>query len=89
MQTQTVSAFEARNRLGELLDLVYYQKQEIIIKKMNKIVAKIVPSEVSVLDMRVPTQSIVQKYYGFIKSKKPHTISDYERIAKSGFTHDL
>ena len=35
------SAFEFRNHLGEILNLVYYQKKEIVIEKMGKPVAKV------------------------------------------------
>lgn len=39
--TKTVTAYEARTKLGELLNLVYYKGDEIIIKKSGKPVAKI------------------------------------------------
>ncbi|NCO88982.1 hypothetical protein CO083_00060 [Candidatus Roizmanbacteria bacterium CG_4_9_14_0_8_um_filter_34_12] len=43
MQTKVYSAFQARNNFGELLNLVYYQNIEVVIEKMNKPVARIVP----------------------------------------------
>lgn len=39
--TKTVTAYEARTNLGELLNEVYYKGDEIIIKKSGKPVAKI------------------------------------------------
>lgn len=43
MNTKTYSAHEVRNNLGEMLNQVYYHGIEIIIEKMKKPVAKIVP----------------------------------------------
>jgi len=43
MQTKVYSAFQARNNFGELLNLVYYQNIEVVIEKMNKPVARIIP----------------------------------------------
>lgn len=39
----TISATDLKNRLSEVLNLVYYNKAVIIVKKHNKPVAKIVP----------------------------------------------
>jgi len=39
--TKTVTAYEARTNLGELLNEVYYKGVEIIIKKSGKPVARI------------------------------------------------
>lgn len=38
---KTVSAYEARTNLGELLNLVYYNNIEVVIERMGKPVAKI------------------------------------------------
>lgn len=40
--TKTVAAYEARTRLGELLNLVYYKGDTIIIEKMGKPMVKLV-----------------------------------------------
>ena len=45
--TRTVTAYEARTKLGELLNEVYYKGDEIIIKKSGKPVARISPIEIS------------------------------------------
>ena len=39
---KTVSAYEARTNLGELINLVYYNDFEIVIERMGKPVVKIV-----------------------------------------------
>lgn len=38
-----VTATEARNRMGELINMVHFQGLEVIITKMDKPVARIVP----------------------------------------------
>lgn len=40
--TKTVTAYEARTKLGELLNLVYYKGDTIIIKKMGKPMGKLI-----------------------------------------------
>lgn len=40
--TKTVSAYEARTKFGEILNLVYYKNMEIIVEKMGKPIVKIV-----------------------------------------------
>ena len=40
--TKTVSAYEARTNLGELINLAYYQGAEIVVKRMGKPMVKIV-----------------------------------------------
>lgn len=39
---KTVTAYEARTRLGELLNLVYYRGDTIIIEKMGKPMGKLI-----------------------------------------------
>ena len=43
--TKTVSAYEARTKLGELMNLVYYNNIDIIVEKMGKPIVKIVRIE--------------------------------------------
>jgi prevent-host-death family protein len=40
-----VSALEARRRLGELLESVYYRGDEVVIERAGKVMAVIVPAE--------------------------------------------
>lgn len=42
MPTQ-VTAIKARHNLGELLDKIYYQKQQIVIMRKGKAMARLVP----------------------------------------------
>lgn len=39
--TKTVSAYEARTKLGELMNLVYYNNIDIIVEKMGKPIVRI------------------------------------------------
>jgi len=48
---RTVSAMEARRKLGELLESVYYQQQEIAIERNGKLMGFLVsPDDYSVLE---------------------------------------
>jgi len=38
-----VSAYKARTNFGELLNEIYYRGEEVIVEKMGKPVAKIIP----------------------------------------------
>lgn len=40
--TKSISAYEARTKLGELLNLVYYKGDVIVIEKMGKPMGKLV-----------------------------------------------
>jgi prevent-host-death family protein len=41
---RTVSALEARKRLGEILESVYYRGDEIVIERAGKPIAVVIPS---------------------------------------------
>lgn len=79
------SAFEFRNHLGEILNLVYYQKKEIVIEKMGKPVAKVIPynKEASLTEVF----SDINRLYGKVppKRKKPYSLKEIKEAAKSGF----
>jgi len=79
------SAFEFRNHLGEILNLVYYQKKEIVIEKMGKPVAKVIPCS---KDASLPEVfSDINHLYGKVspKRKKPYSLKEIKEAAKSGF----
>jgi prevent-host-death family protein len=79
------SAFEFRNHLGEILNLVYYQKKEIVIEKMGKPVAKVIPYS---KDASLPEVfSDINRLYGKVspKRKKPYSLKEIKEAAKSGF----
>ncbi|OGG09805.1 hypothetical protein A2781_05090 [Candidatus Gottesmanbacteria bacterium RIFCSPHIGHO2_01_FULL_42_27] len=61
---KTVSAYEARTKFGEILNLVYYQNIEIIVEKMGKPLVKIV--KVSPLSF----EEKIAKYAGIWKTDK-------------------
>jgi prevent-host-death family protein len=42
---RTISALEARRKLGELLESVYYRGDEVVIERAGKVMAVIVPAE--------------------------------------------
>jgi prevent-host-death family protein len=42
---RTVSAVDARQKLGELLESVYYRGDEIVIERAGKVMAVVVPAE--------------------------------------------
>lgn len=42
---RTVSALEARRRLGELLEGVFYRGDEVVIKRAGKVMAVVIPVE--------------------------------------------
>ena len=79
------SAFEFRNHLGEILNLVYYQKKEIVIEKMGKPVAKVIPYS---KDASLPEVfSDINHLYGKVspKRKKPYSLKEIKEVVKSGF----
>ena len=45
--TKTISAYEARTNLGEILNLVYYRGDTVIIEKMGKPMVKLTRVDVS------------------------------------------
>jgi prevent-host-death family protein len=80
------SAFEFRNHLGEILNLVYYQKKEIVIEKVGKPVAKVVPYSED--NASLPeVSSDINRLYGAVapKRKKPYSLKEIKEAAKSGF----
>ncbi|MFN4212773.1 MAG: type II toxin-antitoxin system Phd/YefM family antitoxin [Microgenomates group bacterium] len=88
MQTKVYSAYEARNKFGEILNLVYYQGAEIIVEKMKKPIVKIVPLP-DVKPLSKKSYPPLLKYYGAFKSKKRYSIKKIEEIAKEGFVKSL
>jgi len=47
---KTISAYDARTKLGELLNEVYYKNEEIVIERKGKPMVKIIKYEESVND---------------------------------------
>ncbi len=42
---RTVSALEARRKLGEILESVYYRGDEVVIERAGKVMAVVVPAD--------------------------------------------
>ena len=45
MVKRRISAVEARKRLGEILESVYYRGDEVVIERAGKAMAVVIPSE--------------------------------------------
>jgi prevent-host-death family protein len=45
MMKRRISAVEARKRLGEILESVYYRGDEVVIERAGKAMAVVIPSE--------------------------------------------
>jgi len=82
------SAFEFRNHLGEILNLVYYQKREVVIKKVGKPVAKVVPYDKEIISS-TNVFSDISRLYGAAspKRKRPYSLKEIKEAAKSGFVN--
>lgn len=61
--TKTMSAYEARTKFGELMNLVYYKDIEIIVEKMGKPMIKIT----KVSTPKKSRAEILAKYAGIWK----------------------
>ena len=75
--TKTVTAYEARINLGELLNEVYYKGDEIIIKKSGKPVAKISPIET--LRKKMKTKKDLLRWAGIWANEDGEMIERYAR----------
>ena len=68
LMKKTVSAQEARNNLGSLLNMVYYQDAEIIIQRGSLPMAKIVP-----LDSKKEKKRTIKELAGGFQFGEKHT----------------
>lgn len=77
--TKTVSAYEARTNLGELLNLVYYKGDIVIIEKMGKPMVKLTKVEVPKKRTKKNLKPGTVNWEALLKaSKKAHGIlKDY------------
>lgn len=79
--TKTVSAYEARTNLGELLNLVYYKGDTVIIEKMGKPMVKL--TKIDTLKKRVGKD--VKNWAGIWDNKDGELIEKYALdLRKSG-----
>ena len=58
--TKTYSAYDARTRFGEILNLAYYQGVEIIVERMGKPMVKIIKAD----DKKTASKELIAKYRG-------------------------
>jgi antitoxin (DNA-binding transcriptional repressor) of toxin-antitoxin stability system len=59
---KTVSAYDARTRFGEMINLAYYQGMEIIVEKMGKPMVKI--TKVTADEVKPNRAELIEKYAG-------------------------
>jgi prevent-host-death family protein len=81
---KTVSAYQARTNLGELLNLVYYKGIEVVVEKMGKPVAKIVSLKKAATkekDLEVK----IKRLAGVWDNKDGETISKYTKKFRKKF----
>ena len=82
--TKTVTAYEARTRLGELLNEVYYKGDEIIIKKSGKPVARISRIYKS-LPKKLMDKKNLLSLAGVWANEDGKSIRKYARMIRSNF----
>ena len=62
-----ISATDARNNWFEILNWLNIERKEIWIKKRNRIIAKLYPGEIPVIDN---VEDVIKRTFGFLKGKK-------------------
>ena len=82
--TKTVTAYEARTNLGELLNEVYYKGDEIIIKKSGKPVARISRISES-LPKKLKNKRDLLSLAGVWANEDGKSIRKYARMIRSNF----
>lgn len=82
--TKTVTAYEARTNLGELLNEVYYKGDEIIIKKSGKPVAKISRVDES-LPRKLKSKRDLFSLAGIWANEDGEIIKKYAKLMRQNF----
>lgn len=82
--TKTVTAYEARTKLGELLNEVYYKGDEIIINKSGKPVARIIRFYESV-PKKLANKKELLSLAGVWANEDGKTIKRHARVMRSNF----
>lgn len=67
MDTYTISATELKEKVSEVLNRVYFEKREALVKRHGKPIAKIVP--VNVKENGKDMAAVLKKYYGIWKDE--------------------
>lgn len=65
--TKIMSAYQARTNFGEILNMVYYQGEEILITKSGKTVAQITKPKDERIDNKNKTDAIWKKLRAIAK----------------------
>lgn len=76
--TKTVSAYEARTNLGELINLVYYKNIEVVIERMGKPMVKIVNLK-KTKNKNVDIKKTILKFAGIWDNKDGKIIEKYAK----------
>jgi len=69
---KTVSAYEARTNLGELLNLVYYKDVEVVVEKMGKPVVRITRIEKE--RDKISKEELIKRYTGILTDEEAKEI---------------
>ncbi|MFN4213009.1 MAG: hypothetical protein ACK4FL_03570 [Microgenomates group bacterium] len=78
-----ISAYEARTKLGEIMNLAYYQGVEFIVEKMGKPLVKIVKVEKE--EEKPDKKDFIEKYAGVWDNEDGKTISFYAKKFRKSF----
>lgn len=78
-----ISAYEARTKLGEIMNLAYYQGIEFIVEKMGKPMVKII--KVKKEEEKPDKKEFIEKYAGVWNNDDGKTISFYAKRLRKSF----
>lgn len=76
--TKTLSAYEARTKLGEIMNEVYYNDIEVIVERMGKPMIKII-SVRKEKNQQANREDLIKKYAGIWAGKKGEVIEKYAK----------
>lgn len=80
--TKTVSAYEARTNLGELMDLVHYKDAEVIVERRGKPMVRLVNAGKELAEKKV--KRLLNKYVGIWEGLEGKMFKDMG-VFRSGF----
>lgn len=82
---KTVSAYEARTNLGELINLAYYKGVEVVIERMGKPMVKIVKINRDKLEDKEKANEAILRFGGIWKSRDGDSIEKNARAFRKEF----
>ncbi len=77
MSDRIISATEARNKWFEILNIVYFGGEEVIIEKNNTPIVKLIPMVKPGLDS---AEEIIEKTFGFLKTTDNYWFSEDKKV---------